>query len=122
MDREKKVGVILIAIGICIPLAVLPFVSGYSGEKGFVRNLYEVGIVLGGAKQADTVEAGSPAAGKKPHKRLTYGDLLPRKIPFRFILAITPVFVLVGVVRLDRARRRERDDAGPESDRDRLPD
>jgi hypothetical protein len=115
MSREVKISAIIILIGICIPLAVLPFVSGYSNEKSAFQNLYEVGIALGHEKQPDIVKAESPAApGKKPHRGPDFRALIPRKIPFRFILAVAVVFVFVGFVRLDRARRRGKEETEEE--------
>ena len=34
MDLEKKIGILLIAVGICIPLCTIPYLSGYSKDKG----------------------------------------------------------------------------------------
>jgi hypothetical protein len=111
MSREVKISTIIILIGICIPLAVLPFTSGYSKEKNAFQNLYEVGIALGHEKQPDAVKAESPVApGKEPRRGPDFRALIPRKIPFRFILAVAVVFVFVGFVRLDRARRRGKEE------------
>jgi hypothetical protein len=107
MDRESKVGAVLIVIGICIPLAVLPFVSGYSKEKNIFQNLYQVGIALGDEKQVDAVKAKSSRDG------FDFRKLVPRKIPFRLVLAATPVFLFAGYMRLDGARRRKREEPEP---------
>jgi hypothetical protein len=109
MNREIKVGIFLILIGVCIPLAVLPFVSGYSKGKGVFRNIYGTAIVFGSEGQNHA--PGSQAA-PAPEKKTSGFDpslLVPREIPFRFVLALGVVFVFVGIVRLDRARRREPD-------------
>ena len=47
MDLEKKIGILLIAIGICIPLCTIPYLSGYSKDKGIFGNLYGLAIEIG---------------------------------------------------------------------------
>ena len=44
MDAEKRHGIIIIIIGLLIPLAALPFVSGFSKDKGFYDIFYNAGI------------------------------------------------------------------------------
>ncbi len=107
MDLEKKIGILLIAIGICIPLCTVPYLSGYSKEKSIFGNLYGLAIEIGAdnrapADQAITLE-------KSHRKGLDFSRIKPRRIPFRFFLAGTLIFFYMGIVRIDRARRRERD-------------
>ena len=66
MDPEKRTGILLIAIGVCIPLLTLPFLSGYSKEKGIFANLYGVAIDLrkGAHDRMDGPEAIDPKAIK----------------------------------------------------------
>ena len=111
MDPKKKIGIILILIGIIIPLIALPFVSGFSKEKGFYDNFYNAGIVLG----KDSVDStpGEPLIkGKKPiiQLKLTWAMLRPGKIPFRFILVPTVILIFMGIIRIDRARKRKPDE------------
>ena len=106
-DREKKVGIILILIGICIPLILLPFLSGSSKDKGIVDYIYKAGIALRKDKQGDE-ESTSPITLDKPKARISFSRLIPKRIPFRFFLAATLILFYMGVIRIDRSRRRAR--------------
>ena len=53
MDRDTKIGIILIIIGIGIPLLTFPFLSGYAEDKSIVENLYQAGIRIKPTKQND---------------------------------------------------------------------
>jgi hypothetical protein len=98
MDKDKKSGILLIILGICIPLAVLPFVSGFSKDKSLWDNFYKPSIEL----RKDTPES----AVASPEKKIDFSRLRPKRIPFRFFLAVTLIFFYMGIVRIDRARRR----------------
>ena len=107
MDREKKVGIILIIIGICIPLAIFPFLSGYSKEKGIVDTIYKAGIAIRNDKQGGE-ESPSPITVDKPKAKISFSRLIPKRIPFRFFLAATLILLYMGFIRIDRSRRRAR--------------
>jgi len=112
MEKEKKAGIILIVIGICIPLLSLPFVTGYEQRKGFVGNLYDTGIPL------QRVDAEKHEAGIKPdtEKPKTEGTkdarsfmerFTPRMLPLRYILALGVFLIFLGVLRIDKALNRK---------------
>jgi hypothetical protein len=102
MDREKKYGILLIVVGFCIPLAALPFIGGFSKDKGFYDNFYKSGIELRKDTQGETGVLSAPNSEKK----IDFSRLRPKRIPFRFFLAFTVIFLYMGIVRIDRARRR----------------
>jgi hypothetical protein len=107
MDRQKKVGLILLLIGFCIPLMALPFLSGYSEEKGFYDNFYRVGIELRKDKQE---EAGSAPFGilKKEESRvLDFSRLIPKRIPFRFFLVPSLILFYLGFVKIAASRGKK---------------
>jgi hypothetical protein len=99
MDREKKAGITLIVFGICFPLMLLPFVSGYEKDKGIIQNLFNVGIVLKKEKPA-TVKEVLPSSLMK---------IFPGRLPYRFILAIGVFTIFAGIVKIDVARRKDND-------------
>jgi hypothetical protein len=107
MNRDKKIGVGLIVFGICLPLMALPFISGYSKEKSIFENLYQVGIKIKKENQSDTAiePAGSPGQGSGKH--LDFSRLIPKRIPFRFFLAFTLIFLYAGFVKIERSKRRD---------------
>jgi hypothetical protein len=107
MDREAKMGIILIILGIGIPLATLPYLSGYAKDKGVVENLYQAGIPINQDKQGDTVN--QPAENMRKINRTTpnFSKLIPRKIPLRLFLVITVILVYMGIVRIDSSRRKK---------------
>ena len=106
-EREKKVGIILILIGVCIPLLLLPFLSGSSKDKGIVDYIYKAGIAIKKEKQGDE-ESPSPITPDKPKAKISFSRLIPKRIPFRFFLAATLILLYMGVIRIDRSRRRLR--------------
>lgn len=120
MDREKKVGIILILIGICIPLAVFPFVSGYSKDKGIVDIIYKAGVAIRKDKQGGE-ESPSPITLDKPKRKVAFSNLIPKRIPFRFFLAATLILLYMGFIRIDRSRRRTRGEFDKQPDENRPP-
>jgi hypothetical protein len=110
MKAETKIGVFLIILGICIPLAALPFVSGYSREKGILGNFHSMGIQL--RKDAGPKAGQEPKSLDKPHRKtLVFSMAIPRRIPFRLFFIPTTILIYIGVIRIERARRAdERDD------------
>ncbi len=120
MDREKKMGIILILIGICIPLAVFPFVSGYSKDKGIVDIIYKAAIVIRKDKQGGE-ESPSPITLDKPTRKVSFSNLTPKRIPFRFFLAATLILLYMGFIRIDRSRRRARGEFNKQPDENRPP-
>ena len=108
MDPEKKIGILFILIAICIPLAAIPFLSGYSKDKGVIANLYGLAIEI--KKDEGKDSSGQDAAVEKaPRRTLDFSRTIPKRIPFRIFLAFTLIFLYPGIVRIDAARRRERE-------------
>ncbi|MGD9579370.1 MAG: hypothetical protein AB7Y74_14125 [Syntrophorhabdus sp.] len=111
MDPEKKLGIILILVGLLIPLAALPFVSGFSREKGFYENLYNVGIAIGNESKDRTFKPAQPSIkGDRTNAKLkvTWSMLMPQKIPLRFLLVPAVILVYMGIIKIDRSRRRQK--------------
>lgn len=110
MDPEKRLGIIFIIIGLFIPLAVLPFVSGFSREKGFYENFNNVGIPIG-KNPEDSVPNQPPIKGEGSNSKIkvTWSMLIPQKIPFRLFFVPTVLFIYMGIIRIDRSRRRKLD-------------
>jgi hypothetical protein len=107
MNQRKKSGVIWIIIGICVPLIALPFVSGYSSNKGFFDNFYKIGIQI--KKDPHGMVGNEPLAhvDSRDGKGLNWSILIPKRIPFRFFLVITLIFLYVGIVRIAPPRREQ---------------
>ena len=108
MDKRKKTGIILIVVGICIPLLALPFVSGYSRDKGIIDNFYKIGIqirkdVEGNAGNEGFANLDRNIIGKSPN----FSKLIPKRIPLRFFLVITLIFLYMGIVRIAPPRKDE---------------
>ncbi|MGA3175463.1 MAG: hypothetical protein ABSE25_13730 [Syntrophorhabdales bacterium] len=98
-------GIIFIVIAICLPLAALPFLSGYSKEKSIFGNLYGVAIEIRKDSQARVDGSGT----EEGHRPTDFSRMIPKRIPLRFFLAVTLIFLYMGIIRIDRARRREYD-------------
>ncbi|MCX5811171.1 MAG: hypothetical protein NT178_01305 [Proteobacteria bacterium] len=73
MARNHKIGITLIAIGVCFPLALLLFVSGYKESAGFIVNLLSLKIMVG------------------------ISEKLKIGIPYRFFLAFGVLLVFFGI-------------------------
>lgn len=107
MNNRQKIGIVLIIIGICIPLLTLPFLSGYSKDKGLIDNLYGVGIEL---RKANIDHSGGQSSGiieKTKTGSPVFSKLIPKRIPFRFILVITVIFLYMGIVRITASHRQD---------------
>ena len=107
MDREGKFGIILIIIGICIPLMTIPFLSGYSKDKGMLDNLYQAGIELSKGNQGETGNQAPVKIATPQRKSPDFPKLIPKRIPFRFFLVITVILMYMGIVRIDASIRRK---------------
>jgi hypothetical protein len=105
MDAQIKQAIIIIIIGICIPLAALPFVTGFDGSKGITDNFYSVGIPITKGKTADPAAPAVAAPGTPPAEPAAPKVIPPVKLPFRFFLAVTVVFLFAAVMKIDRAKR-----------------
>jgi len=73
MKRNSKIGTTLIAIGVCFPLALLIFASGYKEGAGFIANLFSLKIMVG------------------------ISEKLKIGIPYRFFLAFGVFLVFIGI-------------------------
>jgi hypothetical protein len=99
VNREKKIGITLIVFGICFPLILLPFVSGYEKDKGIIQNLFNAGIAL---KKEKPVTGGETAPS--PFMKIILG-----KLPYRFILASGIFLIFTGILKIDISRRKDSD-------------
>jgi len=110
MDREKRLGIIFIIVGLIIPLATLPFVSGFSKDKGFYDNFYNAGVNIRKDMKDDTLSQSQTKTGATNGKtKMTYSMMIPQRIPFRFFLVPTVILIYMGIIRIDRSRRRNRE-------------
>jgi hypothetical protein len=107
MDRETKTGIILIILGICIPLATFPYLSGYAKDKGIIENFYQAGIQIKQDTKGDTANQPSKNIGKINWRTPNFSKLIPKKIPLRLFLVITVILVYMGIVRIDSSRRKK---------------
>ena len=103
MNPDKKKGILLIIIGICVPLFALPFVSGFDLGKGFVDNYYNTGIRI----TKDTPQAAAP---ERPAANGVKGKFDPKqmridKIPYRFFFVPTVLLLYIGIILIDRAKK-----------------
>ena len=73
MARNSKMGIALISIGVCFPLALLVIASGYKEGAGFIVNLLGLKIVVG------------------------ISEKLKIGIPYRFFLAFGVFLVFIGI-------------------------
>ena len=109
MDPEKRLGIVLIIIGLLIPLAALPFVSGFSKDKGFLGNFYQVGIDI--RKDTNDNVPSQPTTNIKETNskvRIAWSMFIPHKIPFRFFFAPMVLFIYIGIIRIERSRKKNR--------------
>jgi hypothetical protein len=107
MDRQRRVGIIIIIVGICIPLITLPFLSGYGKDKGIFENLYRVGIELKKNPPGDAGNQSPSNIEKSEHKTPAFSRLIPKRIPFRFFLVITLILFYIGIVRMNASSREQ---------------
>jgi len=80
MTRSSKTGIALIIIGICFPLALLAFISGYKEGAGFITNLLGVKIMVG------------------------ISEKWKIGIPYRFFLAFGVLLIFAGIRCFDKVR------------------
>ncbi len=105
MSNEKKKGILLIIIGICIPLFALPFVSGFDIHKGFMDNFYNTGIRITKDQSvpAPAVHNSPPVTSKGS---FDFKRMRIEKIPYRLFFVPTFLLIYIGIVLIDRDRKR----------------
>ncbi|HBA54678.1 hypothetical protein [Syntrophorhabdus aromaticivorans] len=121
MNHERKIGIICIFIGICVPLIALPFVSGYSKGKGFMYNFLNVGITINTEGQSAPANHPPVTPAKQNRKTITYKAFIPKQIPFRWFLAVTAIFFYIGIIRIERSRHagtQDKSTTGPPGNTD----
>jgi hypothetical protein len=112
MDGERKKGVVLIAVGVIIPLMVLPLVSGHLPGKGFFTNLLSIGIPL----RVETRGPGQVPPRAEEQKQVPekakggWERYFPTVLPFRFVVALGVLLVFIGIVKIDATRKRRNDE------------
>lgn len=106
MNKERQLGITYILIGILVPILVLPFISGFSKDKSFNDNFYSAGIEI----SKDETESVSSSNKNEKSKGITLelSRLKPKKIPFRFFLVITLIFLYLGIIRIDSTRQTKK--------------
>ena len=113
MNPRKKTGIILIIVGLCFPLLAVPFLSGYSKDKGIFSNFYKIGIQIREDKEGNAGNEGFSGLdninikGKTPK----FSKLIPKRIPFRFFLAVTLILLYMGIIRVAPPVKDEEDKA-----------
>ncbi len=80
MTRNKKIGTVLIIIGICIPVILLSFVSEYKEGAGFIKNLLGLKIMV------------------------CLTEKFKIGIPYRFFLALGILLAFIGIRFFDKAK------------------
>jgi hypothetical protein len=110
MDSETRLGIILIIIGLLIPLAVFPFVSGFSKDMGLYEKFYKVGIEIKKDTKDNTLSH-SPGNTKGTNQKVgtSYSRLVPQTIPFRYFFIPTVILIYIGIIRIERSRRKKHD-------------
>jgi hypothetical protein len=109
MNPRKRTGIILIIAGLCFPLLALPFVSGYSKEKGIIANFYKIGIQIGKDSEGNAGNEGFGSLDNIKGKSPKYSKLIPKRIPFRFFLVITLILLYMGITRIAPPAKQEAD-------------
>lgn len=90
MTRAKKIGLIMILAGICLPTATLPFITEFKPlpelclTSNFFQNMGNM-IVVFGADKLDIV-TGSAAA-----------TFSPTAIPYRYLFSLGVILVCTGL-------------------------
>jgi len=90
MTRAKKIGIIILLVGICLPTATLPFITEFHPKpdicltSNFFGNMGNM-IVAFGAGQ--TAVSGNSGAGGSP--------LIA--IPYRYLFALGVILTCVGI-------------------------
>ena len=113
MDKQRKIAITLMIIGVCIPLIALPFVSGYDKDKGLWKNFLDVGIKI--TKDTPGKAPDVPDAKAVDQKKGLIKKM-PDRIPFRLFLVPMFLLIFIGIVMIDKAKTRAGDNASGTGD------
>ena len=92
MTKYKRIGIILILIGICIPLVAFVFSSGYNPKLGFLWSITKMNIYLWT----------QPAKPQTPPPGLDFDPYfephdIPVVLPYKYTFGLGVIFVLSGI-------------------------
>ncbi len=82
MNQAKKIGIILLLAGVCLPFLAFPFVDNYSPHEGIVDNIAQMEIVM--REQKLIVSGGGLKLQEKS------------AIQFKYIFTLGVVLILTG--------------------------
>jgi len=106
MTRYKKIGIILILIGLCIPIIAFVFASGYNPKLGFWWSISHMNILL----QEGSIKGnpGGSLGGGKVYdtSQIKFDVYLPYKYPFS--LGIILVFSGFAIFFLAKSKKDEK--------------
>lgn len=103
MSKIKKVGVILIIIGICLPIIFLAFASPYYPNVGLIYNIQTMKIVLREERFTKTEYLGTLEDLKEQKQRPEQPPQeikvrIPEKtIPYKYIFAFGVILIFTGI-------------------------
>jgi uncharacterized membrane protein len=107
MSKAKKIGIVLILVGICLPVISLGFASGYYPTRGLIGNIQSMEIILREESyiltpwSEDTIDTGDTGRIIKEEDITNNFEPVPVKskiaIPYKYIFAVGIVLVFSGI-------------------------
>lgn len=120
MHKGKKIGIILILVGLCLLLVSLAFISGYQQKLGLLGSISDMELVLKEGKWVDYPQGYTPPAAPLPapvppddpfyerYKELekTYIDPLRNftphyekriAIPYKYFFGLDIILIFLGI-------------------------
>lgn len=116
MRKCKKIGVILILIGLCLPTVTLPFISEFYPlpnvclTSNFFRNMGNMEIVLRPKQRTNSKDIPTiPSVLSPTEKKLEEIPYKPKiAIPYRYIFALGAILVFTGIGAIVLSRDEKR--------------
>jgi hypothetical protein len=84
MNQARRIGTILILVGLCLPIVSFAFVDNYSSEESIVTNIMEMEVVL---REGKIVISGG-----------SFETTSKKAIPYKYIFGLGVVLVFTGAV------------------------
>ena len=106
--QQRRIGLILVAIGVLAPLLLLLITTGYSKDLNTLTNILTVRIIVWGPSEQQPSRSALSDFATATGQPSNHSPGIQREIgiPYRFPLAFCILLIFFGIRQIDQSRTR----------------